>query len=334
MTRAFACFISILGFVSTVYAQGAIENPAPGSRQSGVGLVSGWKCSVSHLTATIDGGPPFFIPYGSARGDTQGVCGDADNGFGILINWNRFSDGTHTLRLFDGGVQFASVTFTTQSLGGEYLTGLNRSVTVSNFPAQGQTTTLQWSETAQNFLVSGFSTGGGGGSPSLSALLGQWLFSYTIISTFTNFYDLQEIDTSTGTPVILGEDEFGDPIIAARVQDLIDDPFPYDFALLDPSTLLCRFYVFNHTSTNAVSGLYFQASATSSGCGAIISDGYSMSGTRIGTGQALILSPPSEADEMQQAQLKQETQALTALSRTSALDRVVVERLMQHLQER
>ncbi|MGE0680028.1 MAG: hypothetical protein AB7P69_03820 [Candidatus Binatia bacterium] len=184
MIRAFAFCISVLGFVSTVYAQGALENPAPSSRQSGIGLVSGWKCTASHLTATIDGSSPFFIPHGSARGDTQGVCGDIDNGFGLLLNWNLFPDGPHTIRLFDGGVQFASATFTTQSLGGEFLTGLNKSVTVSNFPAAGQTTTLQWSQAAQNFIVSGFAGGEGGGFPNVA---GQWRTSFDFVDENCNF---------------------------------------------------------------------------------------------------------------------------------------------------
>jgi hypothetical protein len=115
------------------------------------------------LTAAIDGGTAFFIPYGSARGDTQGVCNDSDNGFGLLINWNLFGNGTHTIRLLDGGTEFASATFTVQTLGEEFLTGLNKSVNVPNFPGPGQTTTFSWSQAAQNLVVTGLTGGGGSG---------------------------------------------------------------------------------------------------------------------------------------------------------------------------
>ena len=30
------------------------------------------------------------------RTDTRGVCGDTNNGFGPLYNWNRLGDGPHT----------------------------------------------------------------------------------------------------------------------------------------------------------------------------------------------------------------------------------------------
>ena len=126
MIRFVASVIGILIFTSTAFAQFSLENPSAGSKQSGIGLISGWKCTVNRLTVAIDGGASFFVPYGSARGDTQGVCNDSDNGFGILVNWNLFGNGTHTIRLLDGGTEFASATFTVQTLGGEFLTGLNK----------------------------------------------------------------------------------------------------------------------------------------------------------------------------------------------------------------
>jgi hypothetical protein len=163
MIRVAASIIGILILTSTAFAQFSLENPSAGSTQSGIGLISGWKCTVTRLTVAIDDGAAFFVPYGSARGDTQGVCNDSDNGFGILVNWNLFGNGPHTIRLFDGGTEFASATFTVQTLGGEFLTGLNRSVDVPNFPGPGQTTTFSWSQAAQNLVVTGLTGGGGGG---------------------------------------------------------------------------------------------------------------------------------------------------------------------------
>jgi hypothetical protein len=153
----------LLGFTPLAYAQATLENPAPGSQQSGVGLISGWKCLGTALTAAVDGGAHLPVLYGSPRGDTQGVCNDTNNGFGVLVNWNLLSSGAHTIRLYDAGVEFASATFTVQTLGGQFLTGLSKTVEVPNFPNAGQTTTLQWSEAAQNFVIAGLAPGGGDG---------------------------------------------------------------------------------------------------------------------------------------------------------------------------
>ena len=49
------------------------------------------------------------------------ACGDADNGFGTTFNWNRLGDGTHNLRAFADGAEFANVNFTVTTLGEEYL---------------------------------------------------------------------------------------------------------------------------------------------------------------------------------------------------------------------
>lgn len=144
-----------LVFVTCAHAQNALENPAPNSRHSGIGLVSGWKCTARTIIAIFDGTATLAVPYGSDRLDTQSACGDIDNGFGLLVNWNLLSNGSHTVQLFDDGVEFASATFTVQTLGSQFLEGLSKTTTVENFPHPGQTTTLQWSEAAQNFVITG-----------------------------------------------------------------------------------------------------------------------------------------------------------------------------------
>src|SRR5713226_4349061 len=105
------------------WAQANLENPANGSFQSSIGLVSGWKCTAGNLTFTIDNGPPAQLVYGSSRLDTQSVCGHSNTGFAYLINWNLAGDGQHTIQVFDNGVQFASATFTVKTLGHEFLSG-------------------------------------------------------------------------------------------------------------------------------------------------------------------------------------------------------------------
>jgi hypothetical protein len=150
----------VLGFASprSLWAQGTLENPAPDSSQSGLGLVSGWKCVAGTLTATFDGGPPTVVAYGTSRRDTLvangGPCASEFTGFGLLINWNLLGNGTHTVTLFDNGVQFGSATFTVTTLGQEFLTGASGNFLLSNFPQPGKNVTVRWQESSQNFVIS------------------------------------------------------------------------------------------------------------------------------------------------------------------------------------
>jgi hypothetical protein len=63
----------VLGFVvpQSVWAQANLENPTFGSFQSGIGVISGWKCTSGVLTFTIDNGPAVQLAYGTSRLDTE-----------------------------------------------------------------------------------------------------------------------------------------------------------------------------------------------------------------------------------------------------------------------
>lgn len=93
--------------------------PAPQERRSGIGLISGWVCEANEVLVRITsvlywrdsketeflgskGRRIMDIPfawhdlsagYGTERFDTQEVCGDTDNGFSLLINWNNLVGG-------------------------------------------------------------------------------------------------------------------------------------------------------------------------------------------------------------------------------------------------
>src|SRR5262249_14096247 len=135
-------------------AQANLENPGTNSVQSGIGIVSGWKCTGGTLTFTIDGGPVNPLPYGSSRADTAAVCqDDGNNGFAALINWNLAGNGSHTLRAFDNGVQFASATFTVRTLGVEFLTGASGEYILPFFPLFSQDVVVQWQQSSQNFII-------------------------------------------------------------------------------------------------------------------------------------------------------------------------------------
>ena len=80
-----------------------LENPRPGSRQSGIGLLSGWVCDAEVVELEINGTQRVAAAYGTDRADTaetedgEELCGDTDNGFGLLFNWNLLGDGVQTV---------------------------------------------------------------------------------------------------------------------------------------------------------------------------------------------------------------------------------------------
>ena len=137
---------------------GILENPFSGSFQSGIGLFSGWVCDASQVEIEIDGDPTltFMAGYGTNRIDTMGVCGDSNNGFGLLFNWNLLGDGTHTVRALADGVGFDRATFTVTTLGKELMRDVEGTCVVPNFPTQGETVTLGWQESMQNFVITDY----------------------------------------------------------------------------------------------------------------------------------------------------------------------------------
>ena len=140
-------------FVPHVWAQQMLENPQPDSFQSGIGVISGWACEATQIEIAFDGGAPTTAAYGTSRGDTQSVCGDTDNGFGLTFNWNLLDDGEHTVRALADGVEFATVTVTVTTLGAAFLEGKDAHVFVNDFPEKGTAVQLKWQEAQQNFVI-------------------------------------------------------------------------------------------------------------------------------------------------------------------------------------
>ena len=110
---------------------GLLENPGPASFQSGVGVISGWVCEAE--TVEIEIAPAtgaavrYVAAYGTERLDTARradgtpVCGDTDNGFGLLFNWNRLGDGEHTVVAYVDGEELGRAVVTVTTLGHEFL---------------------------------------------------------------------------------------------------------------------------------------------------------------------------------------------------------------------
>ena len=80
---------------------GDLENPGAASFQSGLGLISGWVCEAEAVEIELNGVPQ-AAAYGTERLDTESACGDTDNGFGLLFNWNLLGDGEHEVVAYRG----------------------------------------------------------------------------------------------------------------------------------------------------------------------------------------------------------------------------------------
>jgi hypothetical protein len=146
--------VLLAAFPLAAYATGSLENPAPSSTVSGIGVISGWSCEGSKIELEVDGASRTQVPSGVDRADTASACGGKRNtGFGQLINWSLLPPGAHTLRALADGVEFARGTFTVTSLGSEFLRGKSADSTLYDFPAIGKSTTLQWQEPMQSFVV-------------------------------------------------------------------------------------------------------------------------------------------------------------------------------------
>ena len=131
---------------------GFLENPRTGSHQSGVGVISGWVCEADTVEIKING-VPYPVPYGTARLDTEAACGDVDNGFGLLFNWNLLGDGAHAVVAVVDGVELDRATITVTTLGEEFPEGLEGEYVLEGFPDPDTSVVLRWEESLQNFVI-------------------------------------------------------------------------------------------------------------------------------------------------------------------------------------
>ena len=129
-----------------------LENPHHASLQSGVGVLSGWVCDAESVEVEIDG-EGHRVAYGTERTDTMSMCGDSNNGFGLLYNWNHLEDGVHTAKLIVDGEVVDQTKFVVTTLGQEFLKNVQKTVMVSGFPKESQKTSLEWQQSDQNFII-------------------------------------------------------------------------------------------------------------------------------------------------------------------------------------
>ena len=138
---------------------GYLENPGPASFQSGIGVISGWVCEADEVEVEIGHLGRQRAAYGTERLDTEQredgtpLCGDTDNGFGLLFNWNRLEDGEHTVTAFVDDVELGRATVQVTTLGEEFVRGVEGACEVADFPSPGETVTLEWQQNQQNFVI-------------------------------------------------------------------------------------------------------------------------------------------------------------------------------------
>ena len=131
---------------------GDLENPGAASFQSGLGVISGWVCEAEAVEIELNGVPQ-AAAYGTERLDTESACGDTDNGFGLLFNWNLLGDGEHEVVAYVDDVELGRTTVTVTTLGEEFLRDVAGECAVPDFPLVGETVALVWQETQQNFVI-------------------------------------------------------------------------------------------------------------------------------------------------------------------------------------
>ncbi len=144
--------------LKTTLVAGYLENPGPDSFQSGIGVLSGWVCEAEDVEIELTHGSTGTVEtyragYGTIREDTVPVCGDTDNGFGFLWNWNLLGDGTHRVRVLVDGVELGEASVAVTTLGEEFARGLSGSYPVAAFPSAGEQVHLHWSQAQQNFVL-------------------------------------------------------------------------------------------------------------------------------------------------------------------------------------
>ena len=131
-----------------------LEVPANGSFQSGIGFVSGWACEGERIQIIMNGGlhlPP--VARNISRGDTEAVCGDRENGFILLWNWNLMGEGRHTAELVVDGRTIQTTTFTITTLGEEFVRGAAGECSIPDFPSAGETARFRWQEPVQGLVL-------------------------------------------------------------------------------------------------------------------------------------------------------------------------------------
>lgn len=236
------------------FAQGYLENPQPSATESGIGVVSGWHCTATNITATIDGTSLGKAGSGTYRGDTAGVCGHTATGYSLLYNYNRLAPGRHTIRVYADGVLLEERPFNSVKSGGvDFLTGVTKSVDVPDFPSAGSTARLTWSQAKQSFVVTNISLSATG---KISDLYGLMTLNYQFAGDAEVFSDSAQFSSAD----LNGPDQVTDFVIGSVTREItcaLFNTVGYEFicVITGPGVEIDAF-LFNVSDAGSISGLY------------------------------------------------------------------------------
>jgi len=132
---------------------GYLENPGANSFQSGLGVISGWVCEAETVEIELGELGRQGAAYGTERLDTAESCGDTDNGFGLLFNWNRLGEGDHEIVAYVDNSELGRATVRVTTLGAEFLEEVAGECVVEDFPSPGERVTVEWQQNNQNFVI-------------------------------------------------------------------------------------------------------------------------------------------------------------------------------------
>ena len=155
LLKSFLLLITLF-FPLFSYAMGHLENPAENKTESGIGIISGWHCTATKLDIYIDGQFMGTALVGTPRTDTINICGRSDTGFSLLFNYNSLNSGDHTIVVFNGvgfvdGYDFSSISSVGEAEG--FIFGLSNTTVIDDFPEKGMTSTLEWRQSKQSFVI-------------------------------------------------------------------------------------------------------------------------------------------------------------------------------------
>ena len=180
LTHLFALSLLLLPLSATA---ATLETPSNGDMLSGIGVVRGWKCEANGpLTVRFDGGDPIPLAYGNERTDVQNAGGCPTSAVGFVSVWNYgiLSTGTHTVVVYDDGVEFARATFSVTQPGTAYLTGAEAVCVVPDFPEDDTNALFEWNQSTQHLELTALGTEEELPVPTSLRFNGTWQFHFRL----------------------------------------------------------------------------------------------------------------------------------------------------------
>ena len=240
-------------------SQAALEAPDEGQTLTGIGLLRGWACDAETVSVRIDGHYRIPILVGSPRGDTEEICGTADTGFALLLNWNNLGAGEHTLDLFINSRLHTTRTVTVITYGQGFLRGLEKTWTITDWPSPGTDTVIAWNQATQNIEIVDIQKTEPPTDSTLGALLGTWSFQNS--SGVTHRWTMTDIDPDpydhhafgvVGQHRIYGEE---------NTTRWYSQPLK-QFEVYWTDAARCHLYAFDLTSPTTATGYYWYGFGT------------------------------------------------------------------------